>query len=135
MKDNDAGVLIGKILETARVLNKPVFLMVTTDGAVSSTKSDSYTSSYNSDRGSGSSIHVYMYDPNSRPVTSDFQVGHFTKGQTADTSFVTGGNPSLATQAVFLNWLKLNNKMDLYSQIVPVTGLSASQISQVVKVG
>lgn len=136
VRDRDAGVLIGRILETARVLNKPVFLMVTTDGAVSATKSDTATSDFNSDRGSAGMIYTFLYNPAGRPGVSDFQVGHYTAGQSADSKFVIGGSPELATQAVFLNWLKMNNRMDLYTQVVPTgRGMDAATIAKVVKVG
>ncbi len=137
VRDREAGVLIGRILETARVLNKPVFLMVTTDGAVSAEKSASPTTDFNSDRGSAGMVYTFLYHPDGRPATTDFQVGHYTKtGQSADTDFIIGGSPELATQAVFLNWLKMNNRMDLYSQVVPNgRGMDASAIAQVVKVG
>ena len=136
VKDRDAGVLIGKILETARVLNKPVCLMVTSDGAVSFDRSTTATSNANSDRGSGCIVFMFMYNPAGQPVTTDFQVGNMTAGQSADSGVVTGGSPEAATQAVFLNWLKLNKRMDIYGQVVPTgRGFDAATIAQVVKVG
>lgn len=135
-KDREAGVMIGKILETARILNKPVFLMVTTDGAVSAGGSGDSTSDFASDRGSAGMIYTFLFHPTARPLTTDFQVGHYTSGQSADTDFIIGGSPELATQAVFLNWLKMSNRMDLYRQIVPSgRGLDDAAITKVVKVG
>jgi hypothetical protein len=142
VRDREAGVLIGRILETARVLNQPVFLMVTSDGAVSSDASATPGgSNFNSDRGSAGMVYCFLYDPNGRPATTDFQIGHYgttqnPNSQSADTSFIIGGNPELATQAVFLNWLKMNNKLDLYNVVVPRgRGFDTAQIAQVVKVG
>ena len=134
--DLNAGILIGKILETARVLNKPICLMVTSDGAVSFDRSTTATSNANSDRGSGCVAFMFMYMPSGMPVTTDFQIGQMTAGQSADAGFITGGSPEMATQAVFLNWLKLNKRMDLYSQVVPTgRGMDAATIDKVVKVG
>lgn len=136
VRDRNAGVVMGRILETARVLNRPVVLMVTTDGAVSATQSETPNSDFNSDRGSAGMVYMFMYNPAGRPVTTDFQVGHYTNGQSADTAFVIGGNPELAAQAVFLNWLRLNNRMDLYNTVVPQgRSMDAAQVAQVVKVG
>lgn len=136
VRDRNAGDIIGKLLDTARILQRPLALMVTTDGAVSSDASDTPDSNFNSDRGSAGMTYLFMYHPTARPVTTDFQVGHYTNGQSADTSFISGGSPELTAQAVFLNWLKLNNRMDLYTQVVPTgRAMDAAGVAQVVKVG
>jgi hypothetical protein len=136
VKDFQTGMFIRKLLETAKVLNKKFYLMVTTDGAVSATRSDSAMTNFNSDRGSAGMIYTFLYDPAGRPSTTDFQVGNYTAGQSADSKFLIGGSPGLATQAVFLNYLKMNNRMDLYSKVITSTrGLDAAGIASVVKVG
>lgn len=134
-KDREAGVVIGRILETAKVLNKPVFLVVTSDGAVTSARSDARDSQFTSDRGSAGLMYILMYNPAGRPATSGYQIGHFTDGQAADDKFITGNNPALAAQAVFANYLKLNNRMDLFSRVITRNGLTLADLNQVVKVG
>lgn len=143
-RDLDAGRIIGNILQTAEVMQRPLFLYVTSDGAVSSTNSvDDRQSQFNSDRGSGGTAYLIMYNPTARPVTTDFQIGHFDRlrngviesTQAADDTTIVGGSPELATQAAFANYCRLNNRMDLYSQIVVRGLVEADRINQVVKVG
>ncbi|MGZ5279193.1 MAG: hypothetical protein ACXWC9_04580, partial [Pseudobdellovibrionaceae bacterium] len=50
-KDLEAGRTVGRVLETAHTLNKPVFIYVTSDGATSSTVSDTPGAGWVSDRG------------------------------------------------------------------------------------
>lgn len=132
--DRNAGINIGRVIQSAHVLKKPVFLVVTSDGAVSSTVSDARDAQFNSDRGAAGLMYILYYDPAGRPATSGFQIGQFTDGQAADDKFVTGNNPELAAQAVFLNWLKANKRLDLYNSIVTRGGLSTADINLVVKV-
>ena len=133
-RDGQAGAIIGKILESASVLNKKVFIYVTSDGSVVSPVSAQRDAPWRSDRGSAGLAYIIAYDPAGRPATSGFQVGQFTDGQAADDTFVTGGNPELAASAAFANYLQFNNRMDL---ITPVLGstFSTSQLNQVVKFG
>lgn len=143
-RDLAAGQLIGNIMQTADILQRPVFIYVTSDGAVSS--DDSATdrqSQFNSDRGSAGCAYMIMYNPAGRPVTTDFQVGHYDRlrnnviesTQAADDTTVVGGSPSLATQAAFANYCKLNNRMDLYAQVVTRGLVETDRLNQVVKVG
>jgi hypothetical protein len=134
-RDFTAGQLIGRILETAAVLKKPLFLYVTTDGAVSSADSVTRNSPWTSDRGPASVNYVLIYNPDTRIETSSFQIGHFTNGQVADSSFPTGANPELAAVAVFANYLKLNNKLDLLNPILGSRTVDAEFLKKVIKVG
>lgn len=135
-RDRRAGRVIGNILQTAEILQKPLFLLVTSDGAVSS--DDSATdrqTQFNSDRGSAGMAYIIMYRPTGRVVTTDFQIGHYTASQTADDKTIVGNSTELATQAAFANYLKMNNRMDLYSQIVTRGLTETARINEVVKVG
>lgn len=134
-RDLDAGRIIGNILQTAEILQRPLFLMVTSDGSVSSENSADRQSQFNSDRGSAGMAYLIMYQPTGRIVTTDFQIGHYTAAQSADDKTVVGNSPELATQAAFANYLKMNNRMDLYSQIVTRGLTETARINEVVKVG
>ena len=134
-RDLDAGRIIGNILQTAEILQRPLFLMVTSDGSVSSENSADRQSQFNSDRGSAGMAYLIMYQPTGRISTTDFQIGHYTENQAADDRTVVGNSPELATQAAFANYLKMNNRMDLYSQIVTRGLTETARINEVVKVG
>ncbi len=131
-RDLEAGRNVGRILETANALGKPVFMYVTSDGAVSSQKSSNQGSPWNSDRGTGGVSYMLYFNPNGRPQTSGFQIGSFTQGQVADDSFVTGNSPEAAAAAVFANYLAVNKRLDLYGGIVG-RALDVSLLNQVIK--
>ncbi|MNK85085.1 hypothetical protein D3C87_1049540 [compost metagenome] len=132
-KDLDAGVVVGRILQSASVLNRPVFIYIVSDGSVFSADSQDRAAGWQGDRGSNGVAYVLYFNPNGRPATSDFQIGHFNNNQAADPSFITGANPETAAAAVFANWCKANGRMDLFDK---VTGrlFDSNQLSQVIKI-
>ncbi len=133
-RDGNAGRVIGRILESASVLNQKVFIYVTSDGAVTSPVSDDRAAPWRSDRGSAGMAYILAYDPSGQPQTSGHQIGHFTEAQAADDSFITGGNPELAASAAFANYLKFNGRMDLLNPVLGST-FSSSDLAKVIKFG
>ena len=105
-KDMAAGVLVGKILESFALKQKPGFIVVCSDGAVSSMESNTPGQPWASDGGGTSCIYMMYYDP-IPPLASSFQVGQMTAGGRADDSFVTGGDPEKAAAAVLYNYLRV----------------------------
>jgi len=131
--DLAAGTAVGQILETAYAMGKPLFLYVTTDGSVTSANSTSYTSPWTSDRGSAGMSYMLYYDPKGRRATTGNQVGWYTAGQVADTTFFTSGSPELSAGAVFANYLQLNGQLGQFSNIVPSPFFNSTNIPSVVK--
>lgn len=133
--DHRAGVVMGRILESAHVLKKPTFLYITSDGSVSNgNPEDDRQAEWTSDRNQTGMAYLMYYNPKGRPETSDFQIGHFTAAQAVDRFYLTGGNPEVAAAAVFANWCQANKRNDLY---VPAAGdriLDTVQLKQVIKV-
>ena len=134
-QDRNAGVVIGQILEAARVMNKSVFVYVTSDGSVVSADSATPGSVWNSDRGGAGSALIFMYSPAGRPVTSGMQIGQYTAGQVADPASIIGSSPEVAAQAVFANYLQFNKKLNLFSSITNSSALQGAALTGVVKVG
>lgn len=132
-RDQDAGTTVGRILQSAAVLNKPLFIYVVSDGSVSSQDSQNRDAAWTGDRGANGVAYLLYYDPQGRPATSDYQIGHFTDNQAADTSFITGGNPEAVAAAVFANWCQANKRIDLFEKIAG-RALDSAQLSQVIKV-
>lgn len=116
-KDQEAGVMVGRILQSAAVLQKPVFIYVVSDGSVYSQDSESRNAPWAGDRASNGVSYIIYYNPKGRPATSGFQIGHFTDNQGADTSFITGGNPELAGAAAFANWCAANKRIELLEKV------------------
>jgi len=132
-KDQDAGVVIGRVLQSAAVMQRPVMIYVVSDGSVSSADSTARNAPWSGDRGSNGVAYLLYYDPKGRPATSDFQIGNFNNNQAADPTFVTGANPELAAAAVFANWCQANRRMDLFDRVAGRI-LDANQQSKVIKI-
>jgi hypothetical protein len=131
-KDQEAGTTVGRILQSAAVLNKPVFIYVISDGSVSCQDSPNRNAPWTSDRGSNGIAYMLYYDPKGRPATSDYQIGQFNDNQSADTSFITGGNPEMVAAAVFANWCQANKRNDLFEKIAGRV-FDTEQLSQIIK--
>jgi hypothetical protein len=132
-RDQEAGVTVGRILQSASVLGRPVFIYIVSDGSVFSADSADRAAGWQGDRGSNGVAYILYFNPNGRPATSDFQIGQFNNNQAADPSFITGANPELAAAAVFANWCKANGRMDLFDRVAGRM-FDTKQLSQVVKV-
>lgn len=124
-QDREAGQLIGRVLQTAALMQQKVFIYVTTDGSCSSTVSNSTTAPWNSDRGSAGVVYMVAYDPAGRPPTKNFQLGNFTAGQSANDKFTTGGTAERAAAGVFVNYLKFSGQLNLVSKVIPTVFSSA----------
>jgi hypothetical protein len=109
-RDLAAGQVVGKILQTAALLGKPVFIYVCADGATVSGELVTADSVWVSDRGIAGMQYMLAYDPKGRPDTSGSQIGGFNAGQAADGSFPTGADGGLSAQAVFSNYAALNGQ-------------------------
>ncbi len=116
-QDRNAGVVVGRILRTAQVMQKPVFLHITSDGGVNTTQSNTPDGSPSGDSGSRSMSYMIVYHPSARPATTDFQIGQYTSAQSADSNFITNWNAERASLAVFANYLQLNRKLGMLDQI------------------
>jgi hypothetical protein len=124
-----AGRVIGQILESAVIMNRPVFLKITSDGAVGYPASYTLTNTQNDpgptgDRGNGGCIIVFAFHPLRAPVAEnkrgvvDHQIGHVAGDGSAATTFMTGGNPALAAMAAFANYLSMSGRAGEFSSFV-----------------
>lgn len=132
--DLRAGQTVGRLLETAAIMGRPLFVYVTSDGAVSSTKSNDRNSPWNSDRGIAGASYILYFDPTGRKATLGNQIGWFTSGQAASEKTIIGNNPEIAAVAVFANYLRLNNRMDLFESIVG-RAFDVSRLAEVLRFG
>ncbi len=133
-RDTEAGVICGRILESASALNQPVFLYLSTDGACRSEESASISAPWVSDRGQAGVTLILVYDPSGRPTTAvrsganlPNQIGYLTNGQAADESFTSGWNDERAGLAVFANylaWARPSDWRTLYNQVISSNNLT-----------
>ena len=128
-RDFNAGRVIGQVLESAAAMGKPVFLNMTTDGAVGAGGGSQVpgVDNYTSDRGRGGGMYCFAYHPAGRAQVlddkgnPDFQIGQFKPGSSAqavDDSFLSGGAPELATIAAFANYTSFAGQPELFQSVV-----------------
>lgn len=118
-KDMEAGVVIGKVLQSLAVMGKKGFIVVTSDGSVSSADSEVAGSPWTSDRGTAGSAYMICYDPAGPHKVKSSQLGNFTSGQVADDAFITGGSAEMAAGAMFANYLSFNGKLGMIETYLP----------------
>ena len=122
--DQRNGELIGRILETAAVMNKPVFIYVVSDGSVSSPRDSAYGVGATNDSGTRGELLFLAYHPNGRPRVKDdrfkHQIGFYTTGQGASDQTVVGTVQKGAAAAV-ANWLSFagGNNLSKFESIYP----------------
>ena len=125
--------MIGRILESAKILGKKAFLVVTTDGSVVSAVSQSSNSAWMSDRGTAGAAYMMAFDPAVKPTATGFQLGHYNTGQGADESFVTGSSPELAAAGIFANYLSYSGQISKLEGVLPRV-FSQEQLNQIIKI-
>lgn len=118
-KDLEAGDVIGRCLQSMAILNKKAFIVVTSDGSVSSNDSNIAGGAWVSDRGTAGAAYMIGFDPMGAHGIKSFQVGRFTSNQVADDSFITGGSAEVAGGAMFANYLAFNGKLGLVESYLP----------------
>ena len=118
--DRNAGNIIARILATAALLKKRVFVYVNTDGSVTGPISDSDNVIWTSDAGNRGCMLGFAYDPLARPAMLRNQIGGFSTGQGVDSSSSpTAGNAEVAAVAMFANILAFNKQLPLLERIAP----------------
>jgi hypothetical protein len=134
-QDRKAGLVVGKLLESAKAMNQKIFVYVCADGATTSSDSNNPGAPWVSDRGTGGLAMFFMFDPAARPATTGLQIGQFTAGQVADDTSFVGGDPGQAAQAVFANYMKFSGRMDLFQNVIPSSSaLSGAVLNNVLKI-
>jgi hypothetical protein len=112
-KDLEIGQEIGRAVESAYRLGKPLFLHIISDGSVGA-KAD--TRVWINDSGVQSMTVIGYFDPKLARKQVRQQVGYFTSGQGAATDTVIQGDVSLASYAALANYLQLNGRLDYFNQ-------------------
>lgn len=134
-RDQAAGTVVGRILESAKAMNKKVFVYVTSDGSVTSNDSNNPGANWVSDRGTAGLAMIFMFDPAARPAVNGLQIGNYTNGQVANEGTFVGANPAQAAQAAFANYMKFAGRMDLFNKVIPSSApLSGAVLDSVLRI-
>ncbi len=137
-QDLQAGRVMGQILESAAIMQRPVMLMVTSDGAVGAPAGSAPGAAFTSDRGNGGCIYLFAYHPLRRPTSVDkagkvdHQVGQVAGQAAVDSNFLTGNNPALAGLAAFANFASFSGNLGAFFTIAGNVW-NQDQVDQVVR--
>lgn len=132
-RDNDAGTVIGQILQSFAIMNTKGFLVVTSDGSVTSPDSDIPGGVWTSDRGTAGVAFLICYDPAGAHKVVNSQLGNFTTGQAVDDTFITGGSAELAAGAFFANYLAWQGRINLLENFLPRV-FSLTDLDKIIKI-
>ncbi len=117
-KDQECGTTLGKIIELAHRLGKPVVIAGISDGGIAYVQGERTA---RSDSGNRSLAFLACYKPGGVPAPSKSQIGSYTdgKGQAAirDNFFAT--NPAMVAYILAINYLNLSGRMDLVDKVIP----------------
>lgn len=142
-RDNSAGVVVGKTLQSFALMQKPGYIVVCSDGSVSSADSDQPGAMFTSDRGLSGCMYIIAYHPtrgisvalDQNSTNTSQQIGYLTAGQESDSSSVpTGNNPEKAAAAAFLNYVNFAGKPTSSFEAITNRVFDSSQIDLLKKI-
>lgn len=124
-KDFEAGDVIGRILATAKSMNKRLFLYVSTDGSTFAPASSNSDANWQNDSPKKGTGYMIAFDPASAPpiegysngsyIDRSYQLNHFTnEGVVSGENSMAGLDAQdVCASAVFLNYLNFAKKPQL----------------------
>ena len=137
-RDTQAGQTVGRILETASVMNEKICVLVTSDGSVGHDLSLQPGSAPTGDRGTHGMAYALFFDPVARPGQSDSQVGNFRSSGAdrigVDEQSPIGGSPARAIAAVLANYLSFSGLAGAFESVAPRI-FTTDELNQVIKIG
>ncbi len=123
-KDFEAGRELGRTLELAKRMGKPVAVVGISDGAIDYAPGERTPQS---DGGTKSMSFLACYKPGGPPTLNNNQIGAFTSGQVVDTSFYFAQSPSIAACILFANYLQICGRISLLDANIPAGMITAAQ--------
>ena len=135
VRDFEAGVQMGAMLEYAARRGQPLVIYVFSDGSVSGSGEIDNSQQgrgkfgWQSDNGSTASTFLLVYDPNGRPQLVDptsQQIGYYRPSGSVETSATRiASNVNLLAEAVVLNYMALHDDLGRFDQVLPSHGLGS----------
>ncbi|MCP5059964.1 MAG: twin-arginine translocation signal domain-containing protein [bacterium] len=135
VRDFEAGVQMGAMLEYAARRSQPLVIYVFSDGSVSSSNDIDNSGQgrgkfgWQSDNGGTASTFLLVYDPNGRPQLRDpnsQQIGYYRPSGSVETGAVRiASNVDLLAEAVVLNYMALHDDLGRFDQVLPSHGLGS----------
>lgn len=107
-RDRRSGTILAQLLNYLHLKQKPMMLMLCSDGGVESDSSAGHSSPWRTDNGNFSLVMLIYYNPNGVPrvIKPNGQLGYYTSGG------ARGFNDDTAVQAVMINWGIASGKLN-----------------------
>lgn len=115
-KDLEMGQQIGRAVEMAFRLKRPLFFQILTDGGCDAQQG---TRKWRGDSGDKCMTVLGYYHPKAPVEMERLQVGSYTEGQGADRTTLIGSSPALAAYAVLANYLNGCGMLGKFSEFAP----------------
>ncbi len=131
-KDREMGQQIGRAIEAAYRLKKPLFFQLITDGGV---YADPGTRNWRGDASIKSLTVIGFFNPSGAPSQRRTQVGSYVDGQAVDQTTTVGGEPAKVAYAVLANYLNACGKLKAFDQLAPRSFFSAAQMDEILIFG
>lgn len=127
-KDLEMGVQIGRAVELAFRMQKPLFFQLLTDGGNSASAG---TRKWSSDSGDKCMTVMGYYNPKAPPKFLRQQVGYYSDAQSAVRTTLIGSDPLLVGYAVFANYLNICGKLEDFHTFAPGIFTDPKQLESV----
>lgn len=127
-KDLEIGETVGRAIESAHRLQKPLVMQILTDGGVSSRAGSRV---WSGEAGDKCMTVLGVYHPDGAIPMKRQQVGSYTDGQSADMNSIVGRSTSKVAYATLANYLHLCGKLDLFRKVVDSSEFPHSQVQDV----
>lgn len=120
-KDREAGDIVGRILATARLMNKKVFIFISTDGSTFTPPTSDTMIAWQNDSSKKGTSYMIGYNPNGVPTmqghgdNASFQLNYFTGNGEVNPNHPVASvdNQEIMASAVFLNYLSFANALNI----------------------
>lgn len=130
--DFNAGVEIGRALEIAHRLGKPIFIFVATDGSNFSVESETNSSNWSADTSSAMQL-MLAYHPSGMETIGTGLVGYYNEDQKVEKNTLVGDRSDYVGAAVMANYLAMHGRQADLTKVAPAT-ITSDKIDQVVRI-
>ncbi|MEK6579882.1 MAG: hypothetical protein AABZ55_11700 [Bdellovibrionota bacterium] len=114
-KDLETGIEIGRAVQMAYLMKKPLVFQLLTDGGISALPG---TRNWISDDQEKTMTLLGYYNPKEKPSMRRIQVGHFTDGQGAARNTLIGTDTTQVAYSVLANYLAIAGAMKTFAPLV-----------------
>lgn len=134
-KDLELGREIGRAVEAAFRMGKPLVFQVLTDGGIYSQQDNR---NWQGDSDDKTLVVVGYFNPAAAPELIRTQIGYFTgtmTNQGAAAGTLVGNNPAMMANVVALNYYAIAKRIDLFQKVAGLTAIPPERINDMLLFG